>query len=177
LWKNITHNKDLIFLESDITSFFNSINSVEDKKGCVLIQFPPSLSGVNIIALSDLLQKIKINNSKGWNIAVEFRNRSWYTQHTFDLLNEHNAALVIHDMPGSVPPMIDQKGNFVYLRFHGPTGRYRDSYSDAFLNEYAVYINEWLTENKQVYVYFNNTAGDAWNNLQTLNKLIVEQKN
>ena len=34
-------------------------------------------------------------------------------------------------------------------------------------NEYATYINEWIEEGKIVYVYFNNTMGDAFKNLKT----------
>ena len=57
----------------------------------------------------------------------------------------------------------------MYVRFHGPTGNYRESYVDDFLYEYASYINEWIEEGKTVYVYFNNTMGDAFNNLKYLN--------
>src|SRR5690242_6310758 len=43
LWKGITHNKGLLFNKDDVTVFFKAINSVSDKKGCLLIQFPPNL--------------------------------------------------------------------------------------------------------------------------------------
>ena len=62
----------------------------------------------------------------------------------------------------------------MYLRFHGPTGNYRESYSEDFLNEYATYISAWIEEGKEVYVYFNNTMGDAFNNLKTINGLLSE---
>jgi uncharacterized protein YecE (DUF72 family) len=60
----------------------------------------------------------------------------------------------------------------MYLRFHGPGGNYRGSYSDDILSEYASYIMEWRAEGKTVFVYFNNTMGDAYNNLVTLNKFV-----
>ncbi len=69
--------------------------------------------------------------------------------------------------------MVNHDSNFIYLRFHGPTGNYRDSYSDAFLSEYATYIKEWLGDDKAVYVYFNNTMGDAFKNLTTLNQAML----
>ena len=59
--------------------------------------------------------------------------------------------------------------NFIYLRFHGPEPRYRGDYSEDVLKKYATYVKGWLEENKIVYVYFNNTAGAAVKNLQTLN--------
>jgi uncharacterized protein YecE (DUF72 family) len=55
------------------------------------------------------------------------------------------------------------------VRFHGPEPRYRGDYSDDVLKHYATYIKEWLKEKKTVYAYFNNTAGAAIKNLQTLN--------
>lgn len=42
-------------------------------------------------------------------------------------------------------------------------------------NEYATYINEWIEEGKIVYVYFNNTMGDAFKNLKTLNSLLQDK--
>ena len=66
---------------------------------------------------------------------------------------------------------------FIYIRLHGPTGNYRDSYSPEHLNEYAAYIKEWMKEGKEVYVYFNNTMGDAFNNLKSLNSLLHHNLN
>ena len=80
--------------------------------------------------------------------------------------------MVIHDLPKSATPIIKSKVNFVYLRLHGPEGTYRGSYSDEFLRKHAINISEWLTEGKEVYVYFNNTMGDSFNNLMRLKELI-----
>ena len=65
--------------------------------------------------------------------------------------------------------MTEVRGKFIYLRFHGPEPRYRGDYSDDVLKQYASYIKGWLNEKKTVYAYFNNTAGAAFKNLQTLN--------
>ncbi len=59
------------------------------------------------------------------------------------------------------------------MRFHGPGGRYRGSYPNDFLKEYAQYIKMWKQEVKVAYVYFNNTMGDAVKNLQSLNGLVL----
>lgn len=74
-------------------------------------------------------------------------------------------------MPLSAIPMIEQKTGFIYLRFHGPNDGYPESYSEDFLSEYSYYIKEWISEGKNVYAYFNNTMGDALNNLISLNKI------
>ena len=81
--------------------------------------------------------------------------------------------MVIHDMPASATPMM-VTGDFVYLRFHGPEGNYRGGYEDDFLAEYDTYIKEWQKEGKTVYVYFNNTMGDALQNVMRLKELVSQ---
>ena len=176
LWKGITHSKALNFNKEDVSAFFNSIDSVKGKKGCLLIQFPPSLSRASTAQLDNLLSCIKeTNTTQDWKVAVEFRNKSWYHEHVYDLLNFHKAAIVIQDIPKSATPLLNHTSDSIYIRFHGPSGNYRDSYSEDFLNEYASYLNEWLEEGKTVYVYFNNTMGDAFKNLKTLNSLLPDK--
>jgi uncharacterized protein YecE (DUF72 family) len=120
------------------------------------------------------LKSIKLNDTNNsWHVAVEFRNKSWYNQDVYDLIEYFKSVIVIHDMPASATPLTNIPAGFIYLRFHGPTGNYRGSYSDAFLVEYAEYIKEWISEGKTVFVYFNNTAGEAFNNLRSLNKFVL----
>lgn len=142
----------------------------------MLIQFPPSLGIEYIVQLDKLLSCIKeIDTTQHWKVAVEFRNKSWYHDDVYYLLNFYKAAIVIQDKPKSATPFLNHTSDFMYIRFHGPTGNYRDSYSEDFLNEYASYVNEWVAEGKTVYVYFNNTMGDAFHNLKTLNGLLQDK--
>ncbi|MCH5597525.1 DUF72 domain-containing protein [Niabella ginsengisoli] len=122
--------------------------------------------------LKSLLSQLKIVNRDKWPIALEFRNKSWYNEATYELLNAHNATMVFHDKTGSEPPQPDLDSNYIYLRFHGPAGDYKGSYDEGFLYEYAGYISEWLESGKVVYVYFNNTMGNALENLKMLKKFI-----
>jgi len=173
LWKGITHNKYLNFNKEDVVAFFKSINSVNERKGCLLIQLPPGIGKEYTSQLEKLLASIKeANSEQDWKLAVEFRNKLWYHKDVYDLLNYYKAAIVIQDIPKSATPLLDHKSDFVYIRFHGPTGNYRESYSEDFLNEFATYSKEWIAEGKSVYIYFNNTLGDAFNNLKTLNRLV-----
>lgn len=174
LWRDITHNKGLEFKPEDVTRFMQVINNAGDKKGCLLVQFPPSITMANKAQLQNLLSVINDNNND-WLLAVEFRHRSWYGEPVYELLQQYNAAFVNHDMPASAAPLIPLSDKFVYLRFHGPNGGYRGSYDDDVLYEYASYINEWQNEGRVVYVYFNNTMGDALNNLNTLRKFVAQQ--
>ena len=174
LWKQITHAKALQFQESDIEKFISAINNVGKKKGCLLIQFPASIKSENIGQLEHLLRIVRshdINNT--WKVAVEFRDGSWYNEDTYHLIENYSATIVIHDKSRAASPFVKLKSATVYVRFHGPQGDYRGTYSEAFLHEYAGYICEWIKEKKSVFVYFNNTMGKAFDNLETLNAYVV----
>jgi len=173
LWKEITHVKGLQFQGSDVKNFINAIDNVGDKKGCLLIQFPASVKDQSLHQLQDLLHAIQTNTvTSEWKVAIEFRDRSWYNSNTYDVVNHHDATIVIHDKSRAVSPHITTSALTVYLRFHGPQGDYRGTYTDSFLYEYATYIREWLAEGKSVFAYFNNTMGSAFDNLQTLNRYV-----
>jgi uncharacterized protein YecE (DUF72 family) len=165
LWKEVTHQKNLLFKAEDIQRFMEMIDLPEANKGCLLVQFPPSLQ---VSAKSQLRELLQILNSFDWPVAVEFRHNSWYNDSVFELLNNYHVAMVIQDMPKSATPMELTSDDLVYLRFHGPFGNYKGSYSEDFLYEYALYIREWQDEGKTVYCYFNNTAGSALENLNFL---------
>ena len=173
LFKGITHTKGLNFGPADVSKFFDAINGVQDKKGCLLVQFPPSVSAVYFKEVIALINCMRENDGQGdWKIALEFRHNSWYIDEVYELLADYKMGLVLHDKSPSATPMLDSDIDFRYVRFHGPIGNYRDSYSEEFLEEYASYSKDWLADGKKVYVYFNNTMGDALANLQTLSQLI-----
>ena len=171
LWKEITHQKQLVFNPDAVEKFFEVIGHVGDKKGCVLMQFPPSVK-VDLLPQFEQLLIAVTEINKGWNIAVEFRHPSWYQETVYELLISYKAGLVYHDKTGCATPLIEPTGNFVYQRFHGPGGDYKGSYDDGFLYEYSLYIQEWRQDGKTVFVYFNNTAGDALKNLNLLKRYV-----
>jgi uncharacterized protein YecE (DUF72 family) len=91
------------------------------------------------------------------------------------VLQSYGATLVEHDLPASATPAVQVAEDFTYLRFHGPEGGYRGSYNETILAGYAARIVEGLKKGRDMYVYFNNTMGDAIGNLQTVNKKVREQ--
>ncbi len=169
LWKEITHRKNFDFAADDVQAFMDSINAVGNKTGTLLVQFPPSLTASALPQLQGLLTLLReVDTTQRWPVAVEFRHRSWYQDNTYTLLDEFSASMVIHDMPASAAPLQLMEAGHAYFRFHGPNGGYHGSYEDDYLSEYAGYIRETLEDEKTVYVYFNNTAGNALGNLNTL---------
>ena len=151
----------------------DAIGSVGNKKGCLLIQFPASIKILNMDQLQHLLHFVQTNNSSNlWKVAIEFRDDSWYTEDTYNLMDAYGATIVVHDKSRVAPPHMTLKSKAIYVRFHGPQGDYRGTYDEAFLHEYAAYIYEWLVEGKSVFVYFNNTMGKAFDNLKKLNDYV-----
>jgi uncharacterized protein YecE (DUF72 family) len=170
LWKEITHRKNLLFQSEDVSSFMKAIAGADDKRGALLVQFPP---GLEVNAFPQLKELILILKSYYWPIAVEFRHSSWYNDRVYSWLNEQQTTMVIQDMPRSATPLEITADHLVYLRFHGPKGDYKGSYNEEYLYDYALNIREWLEEGKDVFAYFNNTAGDALANLYFLKQCLL----
>lgn len=175
LFKEITHNKDLAFDPDTVAKFFEVISDVGMKKGCLLVQFPPSIRIGQFSKLDFLMSVLQDNNSNGeWRIALEFRHPSLYIEEVYELLETYQLAMVIHDKLSGSSSIKESHSDFIYLRFHGPGGNYRGSYEDAVLFEYASYIIQWLSEGKKIFVYFNNTMGEAHANLKTLRQIVYD---
>ncbi len=172
MWRGITHQNGLEFNSKDVEDFMNVIGQVGTNRGCLLIQLPPRTGIECFRQLEKLLCCIVKMNMPSWQIAVEFRNSSWYGHSTWELLRSFKAVHVVHDMPGSIPPDILHTGDFAYFRFHGPAGDYKGGYPDDFLMRQAIAMRSLLMEGKEVYVYFNNTVGEALNNLMDLNQIV-----
>lgn len=174
LWQDITHIKDLAYKREDVLRFMEVIDQAGSKKGCLLIQFPPSITIEKFTRVEELLGILQcIAPAHGWRVAIEFRHASWYIGEVFELADEYACSIVLHDMPKSANRQLNKKAPFVFLRFHGPAGDYRGGYTNDFLQQQAALINEWRKEGKPVYVYLNNTIGDAFANVTTLNKFVA----
>jgi uncharacterized protein YecE (DUF72 family) len=175
LWEGITHVKGLAFDPNDVARFMEVIAAVEDHKGCLLVQLPPSVNFSLFDRLCQLLEAVRGHDiNKCWHVCVEFRHPSWYCQETIQMLDGLGMAAVIHDKSSSGFQMEYTHTAFIYVRFHGPDGDYRGSYDDAVLRECSHYIKDWLAEGKEVFTYFNNTMGDAISNLYTLENYVNE---
>ena len=164
----ITHIKRLKEAAEPLATFFERIDLLKEKLGPVLYQLPPSLH-----KNPDLLRSfIKLLPKK--RIAVfEFRHKSWFSEDTFNLLNESGCSFCIHDMPGIQTPRVVTSG-IIYIRFHGPTGKYAGSYSKSTLRDWAGWIKANIKGTRGAYIYFNNdTNAYAVNNAKTLKEQLL----
>jgi uncharacterized protein YecE (DUF72 family) len=170
LWQGITHEEN--YDENDLERFFAALQCLGKKKGCLLIQFAAKTK-MDFSGFDRLLENIRrLDPQEEWRLAVEFRHTQWYASEIYEILDEFNASMVLHDMPKCIPPELNKNADFVYLRFHGEKGDYRGTYSMQHLLNKANEIRRWLRQGKDVYAYFNNTIGDAVSNLQTLRDLV-----
>jgi uncharacterized protein YecE (DUF72 family) len=175
LWKEITHIKKLKVDLENIPLFLKAAERIGDKKGCLLIQFPGSITLEFYNEVEQILLKVEeVDRNNIWRKAVELRSDTWYVGEGFELLKSINASLVLHDMPKSRILQPLESDIFIYFRFHGPTGNYRGSYSDEFLLEQSEKIRACLDQGKDVYAYFNNTMGTAFDDAMSL-KAMVEK--
>lgn len=143
--------------------FFERINILAEKLGPVLYQLPPSMHK----DLDLLASFIKLLPKKQLGI-FEFRHESWYCDDTFTMLDKSGVGFCIHDMPGKETPRIIT-GDVIYIRFHGPTGKYQGNYSETTLQDWANWLKEHIKEARCIYAYFNNDiGGHAVRNAKTL---------
>lgn len=172
LSREVTHQKPLRYDAASIDRFFTVSKGLADKKGCLLVQFPASITEEYYEPVEAILKRIRrINVPPKWLVFTEFRHDSWYAEHVYTMLSKLYASVVIHDKRGSKTPLIDTRFPAVYVRFHGPRGDYRGTYTQEALLPYATKICGWLAQGKDVYVYFNNTMGTAFYDAQLLRSM------
>src|SRR5207248_9424810 len=87
--------------------------------------------------------------------AFEFRDESWNSDDVLAILRKHRAAYCIFDLAGVQSPLT-VTADLVYIRLHGPGGKYQRSYSDAALRRWAKRIVEWARGGIDVHAYFDN---------------------
>lgn len=146
----ITHMKKLRGCNEAFSRFYEVINTFGKNLGPVLFQLPPHWS-VNTDRLKYFLSILPERQ----RFVFEFRDPSWYCGEVYKLLRGHNAATCLSDFDGmDFPDTVT--ADFVYVRLHGPSGDYRGSYSHAKLKVLAARISAWLSQKKNIYVFFNN---------------------
>ncbi len=146
----ITHIKRLKDAKEPLERFFKGALLLKENLGPVLYQLPPGFHK-DLDRLESFLEVLP----KKLIAVFEFRHKSWFSQDVYDLLREFNAGFCIHDMPGMEVPRI-VTSDVIYVRFHGPTGRYQGNYSKSALQDWAKWIGQNMKGKKAVFAYFNN---------------------
>lgn len=144
-----------------LNEFCDRVLLLKEKLGAVLVQLPPQFeaSKENAQALREFLRELP----KEIRFAVEFRNREWMNDWTFEELGKNNAALCL--VEGKWLPraqMLEAVGrrtaDFSYIRFMGE----RDLTTfDAVVRAQDAGLQMWKEEIERlkaenVFVYFSN---------------------
>jgi uncharacterized protein YecE (DUF72 family) len=129
---------------------FGRMAALGDREGPVLFQLHPRM----VKDRERLATALKLL-PKGKRVAYEFRHPSWYDDDIFALLAEHDAALCISDHHDAPSPW-HATASWIYVRGHGPGGRYHGRYGEPALRTWARRIRAWSRASKDVFCYFDN---------------------
>lgn len=125
------------------------------KLGPILFQLPPRMKANRdrLVGFLGMLPKRR-------RYVFEFRHLSWYEPDIFETLREHDAALCFSDHADAPAPW-EMTASFVYVRGHGPSGRYHGHYSNETLRDWARHIRRWKRQRRDVYCFFDNDQKSA----------------
>ena len=146
----LTHMKKLKDARDGLNRFLEAVEILDPKLGPILFQLPPNWE-INLDRLGDFLRLLPPDR----RCAFEFRNPTWNTAQTYDLLAQYKAGYCIFDLAGYVSPS-EVTTDFAYIRLHGPGGKYQGSYSDETLQKWGDTIARWNERLSAIYVYFDN---------------------
>jgi uncharacterized protein YecE (DUF72 family) len=149
-WKRLSGKSD-----NSLDLMETRLKALGGKCGPVLFQLPARFK-MDRDRLAAFLKML----SKRRRYAFEFRDASWYVDEIFDLLNTHNVSLCLSDHHDAPAPWV-VTASHVYVRGHGPGGRYKDHYPDATLRKWARNIKTWKRGRRDVFVYFDNDHKSA----------------
>jgi uncharacterized protein YecE (DUF72 family) len=125
--QEITHERVMVDADSTMTEFLRVTESLGEKLGVILLQFP-YFNKKAFAGPAEFLARLKVFLEKlptDRRFAVEVRNKYWLGSPLYDLLRKHNAALALIDYPWMPRPKEwFAKGDaittdFTYIRWLG----------------------------------------------------------
>ncbi len=146
----ITHMKKLKEGEASFERFHERVVELGAKLGPILFQLPPRW-GPDPERLDEFLGSLPRRR----RYAFELRDPSWFNAETEAVLRRHRAGFCIYDFDRRQSPLT-VTADFVYVRLHGPEGRYAGSYSERELERWHREIEGWCRAGLDVYCYFDN---------------------
>ncbi|MCD6129486.1 MAG: DUF72 domain-containing protein [Deltaproteobacteria bacterium] len=150
IYREITHQRLLKNTEKGVYLFLHILKPLGQKLGVFLFQLPPNIR-FNKSLLLDFCKALPGH----YRFSIEFRDKSWFTEETYNILCKYNVAFCISHMK-KIETIYWITADFVYIRLHGPQKMYASSYSDDELYSWTLFVKKQLNKEKDVYVYFNN---------------------
>jgi len=117
--REITHDAGLVNIDNEMLRFVDNVQSLDEKLGVILLQFPPSFSSSNANNLNTFLGHLP----KELRFAVEFRHRSWYTLKISEMLAKNQVCWVATEYEG-MPKEVGLTTDILFIRLVGQHGRF-----------------------------------------------------
>ncbi len=171
--ETITHEKGLDVNKGVIEDLYGFIDKISplkntNKLGAIIIQLPPSFTITKFKEMEEFLNALtNSQRTRSMDYAVEFRNNTWNTEGTFELLRHYNIASVLTDSPSRENlEFLSDENNMTskklgVVRLHGRNTRRDHYWYDYLYNERE--LTPWVNKIKNikkdiesVFVYFNN---------------------
>ncbi len=151
----ITHEADGLARLEPAQTFIERMGLLGDKRGPLLLQFPPRFEPDRLPALARFLEALPA----GARYAVEFRHPGWHCEEALALLTERGVAWAAGVGPLN-PPQRPVTTDFVYLRWIGDRNlsvfnRVRVERGEE-IRRWAEWIESVRERLREVYGYFNN---------------------
>ena len=163
----ITHMKKLKDPDKTVKKFLESSKELKKKLGPLLFQFPPAWK-FNSERFNKFTKKLPAK----YKYTFEFRNDTWWNDEVLNLLKKNKSAFCIYELNGTITPK-EITADFIYIRLHGPDGKYQGNYSEKALSNWAGFISKWNKKGKEIYCYFDNDQkGYAVKNALKLKEMI-----
>jgi uncharacterized protein YecE (DUF72 family) len=142
----ITHSLKLKDAEEFTRYFLQSLEPLRaaGRLGPILFQLPPNFAADPVL----LTEFVRLLPRDG-KATFEFRNATWFTDHTYKILGDHNVALCLAENENlETPPVVT--ADFVYLRLRKP------DYSESELSEIDRRIKQYLANGYPTYAIFKH---------------------
>jgi uncharacterized protein YecE (DUF72 family) len=166
----LIHIKRLTDLDQGLRRFYDSIDplSTSPKLGPIVWQLPANFHR------DDERLRAALEALPPGRHCWEFRHESWFREPVYELLREHDMALVIGDHPERPFQEHVMTTDWTLIRFHYGTRGRNGNYSRTELEEWAGRISGWAA-GTEVFAYFNNDWEEyAIENARVLRRLLKE---
>jgi uncharacterized protein YecE (DUF72 family) len=170
----VTHDKVLVDCEREFDEFIGRMNSLGEKLGPLILQFP-YFSRSEFKSVNEFLPRLRFFLKRIHEIPIKFvveiRNKTWLDQRFVDVLREHAVALALTDTsflprPWEIKEHFDfVTADFVYVRWLGDrkaieaqTKTWDKTIIDRSedLKNWAELFREFLRRDMKIYAYANN---------------------
>jgi uncharacterized protein YecE (DUF72 family) len=177
--KTITHTAKLFNCGALLHKFLDEVCGLDagdvPKLGPLLVQLPPKLAFEEGVAHEFFTTLRELHSG---SVVCEPRHTSWFAPEVDRMLRSFEVARVAADPPKGSALAAKPGGwqGLRYWRLHGAPRTYYSEYSDAFLNDFAMQLQQPTAKRKspsETWITFDNTAlGHATVNALKLSELL-----